>query len=118
MDGFNCQIIKPDNASIIVNPDPSIVYDYQDILRKGLCSHCQKPLKWNLTPLTQQDDRFCFAICCATRFSMVPEKVRVIPSFAFPLEEEEKEEAVDSDFLRELEALQFLSGVKPNVLQE
>ncbi len=87
--------------------DPSVVYNYQEILSLGTCHHCGKYLQWKLE-VKNDDDRFCHAICCATRYSMVPEKVRVLATFAFPLDEkEEKEEELsdEADFLKELQSL-------------
>jgi hypothetical protein len=95
-----------------LSPDPKVAYDYQELLSEGQCIHCGHALLWKLE-VKNGDDRFCHAICCATKYSMVPEKVRVLASFAYPLEEgeseREDESVADADFLRELEKMNLYS---------
>jgi hypothetical protein len=108
------------NLPLTIDPlSPNLVYDYQDLLVRGTCLHCKKELQWALSPKSSgsSDDRFCEAICCATKYSMVPEKVRVVTSFAFPMSDDElksesrSEEAnADDDFLRELKKLTLQTG--------
>lgn len=88
-----------------INPLPQLVYDYQDCLTRGVCLHCSKSLEWMLE-IKKNDDRFCSAVCCLTKYSMVPDKVRIIGSFAHPLEDESENEAVlDDDFIKQLREL-------------
>jgi hypothetical protein len=88
-----------------INPDPSLVYGYYDVLTRGVCLHCGKPLQWKLE-VKENDDRFCYAICCAIRFSMIPDKVKVIamPDFGdYKIGDEE--ELADDNFMKALQEM-------------
>jgi hypothetical protein len=90
-----------------INPDPSLVYGYHDCLTRGVCLACGKSLDWKLE-VRPNDDRFCAAVCCMTKYTMVPESVRITSSFALTLTAEEMEEAEkddDDDFLKELQKM-------------
>jgi len=68
----------PDLGLKIDPSNPYYEYDYQECLRRGTCPNCGKDLEWRLSLASNSDDRFCHAVCCAVRYSMVPEKVRII----------------------------------------
>lgn len=88
----------------IVPGDPHKVYNYHDCITGGVCPHCHGPLKWSLE-VRKNDDRFCSSVCCHTRFTMLPDRVRIIASFANPVPEGEKDDDLppDEDFLKELQ---------------
>lgn len=90
-----------------INPDPSLVYNYHDCLNRGVCLACGKTLQWKLE-VRPNDDRFCAAVCCMTKYTMIPESVRITSSFSLSLTPEELAEAEDEDgddFLKELQKM-------------
>lgn len=87
--------------------DPTIVYDYQSLLATGVCPSCGIKLDWRIaTHVTGNDDKFCFADCCGMRYSMVPEKVRVlgVPK-KLEVQKEGDDMLADDEFIRELNNL-------------
>jgi hypothetical protein len=127
-----------DEAPIKIDVDPTVVYDYQECLQRAICHHCGKALHWKLANILNNkehfhDDRFCYAVCCLTRYSMVPEKVRIVASLDVPeCTEDDKDDELkieDEEFLRELQKMNLqtkdqiddlliLSGVKPRPYED
>ena len=95
------------DLALKINPDPQLIYDYNDCLARGVCLQCGKKLEWNLD-VGPKDDRFCYAVCCTTRYSMIPDKVRIIGTFAYPLSQKEMDEeelSADEDFIKQLQEM-------------
>lgn len=79
-------------------------YSYERALTLASCPTCNRFLRWEIS-IEKEDDRFCYAICCGIRYSMVPEVVRIVSKtdsqllFNFP---EEYSWVEDDDFFKEL----------------
>lgn len=86
----------------ILNMDPTIVYDYQNLLAEAYCPSCKAKLDWRIAVQASAfDDRFCRTECCGMIYSMVPDKVRVVAIPAALMKEDEEAEA-DDNFLEQL----------------
>lgn len=86
----------------VLNMDPTIVYDYQNLLTEAYCPSCNSKLDWRISvQASGVDDKFCQAECCGMIYSMVPDRVRVVAIPAAVLRGKEAEDA-DDDFLNEL----------------
>ena len=86
----------------VLNMNPEIVYDYQNLLMEAYCPSCNSKLDWRIVvQATAVDDKFCQTECCGMVYSMVPEKVRVIAIPLASLRGKEADDA-DDDFLNEL----------------
>lgn len=75
-------------------------YNYQKALTLARCPTCHGFLKWQISA-EKDDDRFCFALCCGMRYSMVPEVVRIVSGTeksGFQV----AQELTDEEFLKEL----------------
>lgn len=86
----------------VLNMDPTIVYDYQNLLMDAYCPSCNSKLDWRIAvQASGVDDKFCQSECCGMVYSMVPEKVRVVAIPAAVLRGKEADNA-DDDFINEL----------------
>lgn len=86
----------------ILNMDPTIVYDYQNLLMEAYCPSCNSKLDWRISVQTSGvDDKFCQSECCGMIYSMVPDKVRVVAIPTAILRGKEADDA-DDDFIKEL----------------
>jgi hypothetical protein len=72
-------------------------YDYQKVLISSHCPTCNNLLKWQIL-IQKDDDRFCHALCCGVRYSMIPEVVRIISTIEVDSYKEEltNEKFIDS----------------------
>lgn len=75
-------------------------YNYQKALTLARCPTCHGFLKWQISA-EKDDDRFCFALCCGMRYSMVPEVVRIV-SATEKNQYEVAKEMTDDEFLKDL----------------
>lgn len=104
---------------LVLNTDPNIVYDYQELLQGSYCPVCQNRLEWSLTMIRtpkgagfETDDKFCRASCCGMVYSTVPQTVRVVavPKAVLAKKQqqdwEEEQDLTDSDFLNELRKIE------------
>lgn len=107
----------------VLNTDPNIVYDYQELLQDSYCPVCQQQLEWKLTMIrtpkgvgVETDDKFCRASCCGMVYSAVPEKVRIlaVPKAVLAKKQqqdwEEEQSLADEDFLNELREMDYDPG--------
>jgi len=99
--------MKHENVyGFIVKPyDTKEVYDYQKSLTLARCPTCNAFLEWEISK-EKEDDRFCFALCCGMRYSMIAESVRIVSSTEKSLFRDSvahhAELLDDEDFLKEL----------------
>jgi hypothetical protein len=107
---------KPETAiseTSVLNTDPTIVYNYQQLLLGAECPSCGMKLTFQTvkqqTGVTSPsnwdwDDRLCYVDCCGIRYSMVPQTVRILST---PLAElNNKKRQSDEEFLAELRSIQ------------